>query len=218
MDPIFERIQRFDLGLLPAYLVVELKRTLVATPAGPVTDAPKAKKEKSPTPFAASSKEPPRELLLRPDSVQDAGGTIDTTVRDGDTYTYVAQRVETLTLAGHEVEMRSSPSPVATFTFHDVFPPKPPTGLVLIPGGGFGEPLSIDLSWDANLENDILGYNIYRSSGGEFAKINATPIAVPSYRDLRVEPGQQYSYRVTAVDQRQNESAPGPSATETLRK
>ena len=202
----------------PAPAVVELKRTLVATSAGPVADTPPPKKDKSPAPFAPSTKEP-RELVLRPDGAgKDAGGTIDTTVHDGDTYTYVAQRVETLTLAGHSLEMRSAPSPVATFTYHDVFPPKPPTGLVTIPGGGFGEPPSIDLSWDANLEPDILGYNIYRSSGGDFAKQNEAPIAVPSFRDLHVEPGQQYSYRVTAVDQRQNESAPGASATESLRK
>ena len=37
-------------------------------------------------------------------------------------------------------------------------------------------------------------------------------------RDLRVEPGQQYTDRGTAVDQRTNESAPGASATESLRK
>ena len=202
----------------PAPAVVELKRTLVATAAGPLTDAPQVKQPKTATPFAPTARQQPREVVLRPDSAKDAGGMVDTSVRDGDTYTYVAQRVETLTLGGHSVEMRSQPSPVATFTYHDVFPPKAPTGLVLIPGGGFGEPPSIDLSWDANLENDILGYNIYRSTGGEFTKINADPIAVPSFRDLHVEPGQQYTYRVAAIDQRNNESAPGASATETLRK
>ncbi len=202
-----------------ASAVVELKRTLVATSAGPVSDAPQVKPSKSPTPFSPAAKQPPRELVLRPDaSGKDAGGMVDASVREGDTYTYVAQRVETLTLAGHPLEMRSAPSPVATFTYHDVFPPKAPTGLVLVPGGGFGEPPSIDLSWDANLENDVVGYNIYRSSGADIMRVNTDPISVPSFHDVRVEPGQQYTYRVTAVDQRHNESAPGTSATETLRK
>jgi hypothetical protein len=199
--------------------VVELKRTLVATSAGPVSDAPKVKQDKSPTPFSPTPKEPPHEVVLRPDAEgKDAGGMVDATVREGDTYTYVAQRVETVTLAGHPLEMRSALSPAATFTYHDVFPPKAPTGLLLVPGGGFGEPPSIDLSWDANFENDVVGYNIYRSSGADFVKQNAEPIAVPSFRDMHAEPGQQYTYRVTAVDQRHNESAPGASATETLRK
>jgi len=64
----------------------------------------------------------------------------------------------------------------------------------------------------------VLGYNVYRSSGGEFVKVTAEIVPVPSFRDMHAEPGQQYTYRVTAVDQRGNESAPGASATETLRK
>ena len=203
----------------PAPAVVELKRTVVATPAGPITDAPKPKQQKSVSPFAPTSKEPPKEVVLRADSaLKDTGGVIDTSVLDGDTYTYVAQRVATITFGTHKLELRSLPSPVATLNFHDTFPPKAPTGLVLIPGGGFGEQPSIDLSWDANLENDVIGYNIYRSNGAAFSKLNPEPVPVPAYRDTHVEPGQQYSYRVTAVDKRQNESASGATATETLRK
>jgi len=199
--------------------VVELKRTLLATASGPVSDKPAAQQTKAPTPFSPAPKEPPREVVLRPDAApSDAGGMVDATVRDGDTYTYVAQRVETLTLAGHPLEMRSVPSPAATFTFHDVFAPKAPTGLVLVPGGGFGEAPSIDLNWDSNFESNLLGYNVYRSNGANFVKVNAEIVPVPSFRDVHVEPGQQYTYRVTAVDQRRNESAPGTSATETLRK
>lgn len=204
----------------PAQAVVELKRTLIATPAGPVGDAPKKKQPKSLTPFSSSTaKEPPKELVLRPDaSAKDMGGVIDTTVRDGDTYTYVAQRVATLTVGSQKLELRSLLSPVATFTYHDVFPPKAPTGLVLVPGGGFGETPSIDLSWDANFETDVLGYNIYRSNGAGFSKLNADPDPVPAFRDTQVEAGERYTYRVTAVDKRKNESAPGATASESLRK
>lgn len=203
----------------PAPAIVELKRILVATPAGPASDAPKVKQQKSLSPFASTSKEPAKEVVLRADpALKDTGGVMDTTVRDGDTYAYVAQRVATVAFGSQKLELRSLPSPVATVTFHDVFPPKAPTGLVLIPGGGFGEQPTIDLSWDANFETDVIGYNVYRSNGAGFSKLNPEPTPVPAFRDTHVESGLQYAYRVTAVDKRQNESAPGATATETLRK
>jgi hypothetical protein len=203
----------------PGDAVVELKRTLVATAAGPVEAKPAVKEAKAPAPFTPIAKEPPREVVLRPDGeAHDAGGMMDRSVRDGDTYTYVAQRVETLTLAGHPLEMRSVASPPATFTYHDVFPPRAPIGLVSVPGGGFGEAPSIDLSWDANIEADVAGYNVYRNDGAGFARVNAELVATPAYADVHVEAGRQYTYRVTAVDLRKNESAPSATVTESLRK
>ena len=200
--------------------VVELHRTLIATAAGPVSDLPKVKQARVGLPFSQPAKDPPREVTLRSESpvATDAGGMLDTGVRDGDTYRYVAHRVRTVTLNGQRLELHSVPSAAITFTFHDVFPPKAPSGLVLVPGGGFGESPSIDLSWDANLDNDIAGYNVYRSESGAFVKINAETVAAPAFRDVHVEPGHTYSYRVTAVDQRRNESAPSVSVNESLRR
>ena len=205
----------------PGSSLMELKRTLIATAEGPVSAAPPPA-SKSPAPFSpARSKAPPRELVLRPDvkSAKDPGGISDPSVRDGDTYTYVAQRVATVTLEGHTLELRSPASAPITFAYRDTFPPKPPTGLVLVPGGGFGEPPSIDLAWDASFESDLLGYNVYRGDGdAAFIKLNPEPLPSPSYRDLHVEPGRQYTYRVTAIDQRHNESPPSAIASESLRK
>jgi len=196
--------------------VVELRRTLTATAAGPVV---KAAATKAPTPFSpGASKAEATELVLRPDGTGDAGGMVDRSAVDGSSYTYVAQRVRTVTLGGHALELRSAASAPVSITYRDVFPPKAPTGLQLIPAGGFGDAPSIDLSWDANAESDVLGYNVYRAEGGEFVKVNGEPLPAPAYRDLRVEPGHTYSYRVTAVDQRRNESAPGGVLRETLRK
>ena len=87
-----------------------------------------------------------------------------------------------------------------------------------MPGGGFGEAPSIDLSWDANIEADVAGYNVYRSEGAAFARVNAELVATPAFRDMHVEAGRQYTYRVTAVDQRKNESAPSATVIESLRK
>ena len=202
----------------PAQAVVELRRTLVATLSGPVGDRPKAKQPKSAAPVPSATREAPKEEVLRLDpAAKDVGGTIDTTVRDGDTYTYVAQRVATVMAGSQKLELRGLASPVATFAYRDVFPPQSPKGLVLVPGGGFGEPPSIDLNWDASFETDVIGYNVYRSSGAGFAKLNAEPVLVPSFSDTQVEPGHKYTYRVTAVDKRKNESGPGDSATETLK-
>ncbi len=199
--------------------VMELHRELDATPTGPVVA--KVSAPRPATPLSSNAKAPAREVVLRPDTAAsaDPGGMLDTSVVDGNTYTYIAHRVQTVTISGHTLELRSEPSPPATFTFHDIFPPKPPTGLVLVPGGGFGEAPSIDLSWDANPERDMLGYNVYRGHGSAaFERITAEPIPAPAFRDMQVQPGERYTYRVTAVDQRHNESAPGATITETLRK
>ncbi len=195
--------------------VMELKRELKAAPADP------AKPVQVRKPGAPQSKAPSRLVILRPDlaAAFDPGGMLDPSAGDGNTYSYTAQRVQTVTLAGHTLELHSEPSTVATFTFHDTFPPKPPSGLVLVPGGGFGEAPSIDLSWDANLESDMLGYNVYRShASGAFERLTEEPVPAPAFRDLHVQPGERYTYRVTAVDQRHNESAPSATVMESLRK
>ena len=182
----------------PGRATMELKRTLVATADGPV-QATAARSTRTQQPFApGAQKGPPREVVMRPDGAgaKDPGGMIDSGVRDGDSYTYVAQRVETVTLGEHKLELRGLPSAPVSFSFRDTFPPRVPTGLVLVPGGGFGEPPSIDLVWDSNIEADLLGYNVYRSrDGAAFERLNDVPLPAPSYRDMHVEPGHQYTYR-----------------------
>ena len=204
----------------PASAVMELKRTLEATADGPVAPAaakPTAKREGS----LPSAKPAAGEATLR--SASRAGsaaadGILDPTVTHADRYRYVAQWVINATVSGHAVELRGLPSPPAVFTFRDIFPPHPPAGLVAIPGEGFGAPLSIDLSWESNAETDLLGYTVYRRTGqGEFRRLNAAPVSAPAYRDQKIEGGQSYTYRVTAVDQRGNESSPSAEIRETPR-
>ncbi len=208
----------------PADAVMELKRTLVATTDGPLKPAvpPTAdaarKHERS---LGASKPAGGGDAILRStprarSAVAD--GLLDPTVVHADTYTYVAQWVMDVTVAGHALELRGLPSAPASFTFRDVFPPQAPAGLVAIPGEGFGAPLAIDLSWEPNAETDLLGYNVYRRVGqGEFRRINADLVPASAYRDLKIEAGQTYTYRVTAIDLRGNESAPGTEVHETPR-
>ena len=198
---------------------MNLTRTLLQQP-----DAPKpAPAKPQPLGFTSSTKAntPIVNLTSPAQSAADPGGMIDQTIQDRSTYTYVAERVQTVVLAGHPLALRGPSSPAATFTYRDIFPPSPPPGLISVPGGGFGAAPSIDLSWDPNPETDILGYNVYRSDAGgapSFVRQNPDPLPTSAYRDLRVEPGHTYIYRVTAIDQQHNESAPGDAIHETLRK
>ncbi len=193
---------------------VYLTRTLIPPPGAP-------KPAPAKTPGLSAPKAEPLVVKLRPEGqpAADPGGLIDHTVRDGNVYTYTGERIQAVTLSGHPLELHGLASTAATFTYRDIFPPATPTGLASIPGGGFGEAPSIDLTWDPNPESDILGYNVYRADPGTpFTRLNPDPIPTSAYRDLRVEPGHSYLYRVTAIDQHKNESAPSAEIHETLRK
>ncbi len=64
------------------------------------------------------------------------------------------------------------------------------------------------LDWLDNSENDLLGYNIYRSQqrDGAYQKLNALPWSVSTFIDNETSTTQAYYYYVTAVDQSYNES------------
>jgi hypothetical protein len=167
----------------------------------------------------------PAEIKLQtPKDVPDAGGTVDKTTHIGEAYIYTAQRVSSVTLGTHKLELRSVISPPVTFVSRDVFPPLVPTGLEAVPGGATPADRSIDLSWTPNTEADLAGYNVYRQEvtsigevAGTAARLNSTPVVGPAYRDQTAVPGHRYSYRVTAVDATGNESAPSAAVQETLR-
>ncbi len=199
---------------------MELTRTLVANAQGPISAPEPDRKKPSGTPPASKPKDPSAPVLLRDThpSAADPGGLIDPAVIPHNTYTYTAQRVRTLQLDGHTYELRSAPSSLATFSYRDVFPPQPPAGLESIASAPITGQASIDLSWDASPETDILGYNVYRatSSSESFVRINTTPISSPSFRDRNATPGQRYRYRITALDRSNNESKPSPEIQDSL--
>jgi hypothetical protein len=57
------------------------------------------------------------------------------------------------------------------------------------------------LSWTAST-SVVTGYNVYRGtvSGGPYAKLNSSLIALTTFTDGTVQSGQTYFYVVTAVD------------------
>ncbi len=114
-------------------------------------------------------------------------------------------------------EFEGDDSPTVQIVAHDIFPPEPPKGLQAVFTGAEGGNY-IDLSWSPSDESDIAGYNIYRNEGSQpSTRINTELLKSPTFRDhAAVIPGKSFSYRVTAVDARGNESKPSAPATERV--
>jgi hypothetical protein len=101
---------------------------------------------------------------------------------------------------------------------HDVFPPAIPSGLQAVFSEGSPQPF-IDLVWSPDVEADLDGYNIYRAEGdAAAARIDTQLLKTPAFRDNGILPGKNYSYAVSAVDVRGNESERSAVATESVPK
>jgi fibronectin type 3 domain-containing protein len=115
-----------------------------------------------------------------------------------------------------EAEVEGDDTPVIQVLAHDVFPPAAPTGLQAV-FSGVGQAPFVDLVWSPGSEADLAGYNIYRrEESSESVKLNSEPVKAPAYRDTNVQSGKKYSYSVSAVDGRGNESARSEEASEQV--
>jgi predicted phage tail protein len=133
-------------------------------------------------------------------------------VRDivyGRTYTF---RVRAVFRQGHW-EAESEDSAEVQVTPRDAFPPEAPSGLTAVYAAG-----AVELIWTANTEPDLGGYNIYRQeASGPWQRVNPEIQRTPLWRDATINPGREYSYRVTALDLAGNESPPsGETTVETM--
>ena len=120
---------------------------------------------------------------------------LDTAVDFGSPYRYFVQE-----LAG-ELQ-QSGISAIVGVTPADTFAPAVPVGLMAVAGVN-----SIELAWQPNTEDDLAGYQVYRSTGGGAAERIAGPVDAPNFSDRTVEIGKKYSYAITAIDRTGNESA-----------
>ena len=58
----------------------------------------------------------------------------------------------------------------------------------------------LDLSWTASSTvTNLAGYDVYRSSGGAYTKLTATPLSVLTYSDTATSDGTTYTYKIHAV-------------------
>ena len=136
----------------------------------------------------------------------------DSTFEWEKTYLY---RVTTVSIVKHpdsnsEVQVEGDDTPPVRIIAHDVFPPSVPAGLQAAYSGEGQKPF-IDLIWAPVTNADLAGYNVFRSetNGAEVkmaVKLNAELVKSPSYRDFAVASGKTYTYSVSAVDVRGNES------------
>jgi hypothetical protein len=136
----------------------------------------------------------------------------DTQIQFGKSYVYTVRSVAQYP----DLQIESLDSPPITVSPLDTFPPAAPQGLVvvLVPAQG-AAPAYLDLSWSISAENDIAGYNIYRSEqeGAPGQKQNPELLRTPAFRDMNTIPGQRYFYTVTAVDRVGNESPASAAAS-----
>ncbi|MBO0910175.1 MAG: fibronectin type III domain-containing protein [Acidobacteria bacterium] len=122
------------------------------------------------------------------------------------TYEYRVTIVTLIDQASGTAEVEGEDTPPVRIFAHDVFPPSTPEGLEAVSSGPGQKPF-VDLVWNANIERDLSGYNVYRRErAGGFEKINADLVKTPAFRDPDVAAGRQYFYSVSAVDVRGNES------------
>jgi len=94
---------------------------------------------------------------------------------------------------------------------NDTEPPAVPTGIA-----AKGYQRHVDLEWTPNTEQDLQGYNIYRSrDNGPFIKVGYASREFHHSADYLGEADISASYRISAVDRNYNESelSPGISAS-----
>jgi len=144
----------------------------------------------------------------------------DSQIQFGKRYVYSVRSVAQY----DHVSIDSADSNFASVTRLDTFPPSAPEGLVaaLIPAQD-QSPAYFDLSWSISPDNDIAGYDIYRSehTGSDGAvtpknKLNTALLLTPAFRDMNVFPGRHYLYTVTAVNRAGNESPESAAASVIL--
>ena len=224
---------------------VELDRNIIQSPTAATstttaTTAGSGAEHKGALP--GTTKEPTESRFRSGSELVDAGGTIDRTAQIGHAYCYTAQRVRSVELGGQKLELRGVASAEVTVAVRNVFPPEAPVGLVAVPGFA-GEPSvgqapgqsaaqtgeqaapqiqrpAIDLSWEPDLEPRVAGYRVYRrdldgDAASVWQQLGSELMPMAAYRDLSVVAGRRYAYRVTAVSEAGNESAPSGVVVET---
>lgn len=161
-----------------------------------------------------------------------AGGPmrfVDSTVEWERAYVYRAAVVTLVNLGFHPCphataagpdcaetrEVEGDYTPEVKVDAHDVFPPAVPAGLQAVYSGE-GQKAFIDLIWAPVTDADLAGYNVFRrEAGNESVKLNSELVKSPVYRDSAIGNARTYTYSVSSVDIRGNESLRSEETSET---
>jgi hypothetical protein len=145
---------------------------------------------------------------------------LDSSLEWEKTYLYRITAVSIVKRPDSEVQVEGDDTPPVRVVAHDVFPPAVPAGLQAAYSGEGQKPF-IDLIWAPVTSADLAGYNVFRSesTGAEVTtrvKLNSDLVKSPSYRDSAVASGKTYTYSVSAVDVRGNESQRSEETSEPV--
>jgi hypothetical protein len=163
----------------------------------------------NPLPGRKTAEEPAEQVFRVPEtSAEHPPFALDVTAHTGNSYRYIAQRIQQVTVAGHTMEVASEPSPPATTAYRDVFAPPVPIGLV---SAADTTAKAIDLNWTPDVDPALAGYIVYRRAVGtdetpQRISPAGRPVAISEWTDTTALPGQRYAYSVSAIDVSGNES------------
>ena len=162
----------------------------------------------------------PRSTSEPPTQSSDPGGTIDPTAQRDETYRYTAQRVRSITLAGHTLETAQHPIARRHRRHARHLPSQPPTGLAAIPrqrrpSTSPGSPTPIPTS---RATSSIASRSTpTEKPSAPRPRLTPTPGRRPRLQRPTALPGQTYTYRITAIDTTGNESPASAEVQESRR-
>jgi fibronectin type 3 domain-containing protein len=135
----------------------------------------------------------------------------DRSFKFGENYRYLAR---TVSLGSNGQQVESLNSNEVSANPKDTYPPAAPVSPTVAPAPG-----RLSIFFPQNLEADVAGYNIYRSTDPNlpkpWTKLNDDLLTRTTYQDQKVESGRRYYYYLTAVDTSGNVSAPSEVFSET---
>jgi len=131
----------------------------------------------------------------------------------GKDYYYFVRAVSVGT-ASEPIE--GSESNVVKFKAIDTFAPQPPSAITVAAAPG-----AISIFFAVNVETDVAGYRIYRSTDralplAQWTQLTTDLLKTNTFQDTRVETGKVYYYYLTATDKFGNVSGRSEIVSETV--
>lgn len=122
--------------------------------------------------------------------------------------------VRAVSVGNNAVQVESVSSETLEITPKDTFAPNPPDAITIA-----AAPNNISIFFAINLEKDIAGYKIFRTTNQNSPKsdwqlLTKELLKANTYQDTKIESGKTYYYYLTAVDNFGNESQPSEVVSE----
>lgn len=123
--------------------------------------------------------------------------------------------VRTVSLGSNGEEVESISSETLEITPKDAFAPNPPSAITIA-----AAPNNISIFFAINLEKDVDGYKIYRTTNpnqpkSEWTLLTPELLKANTFQDKKVQSGKTYYYYLTAIDKFGNTSEPSEVVSET---